>query len=68
MAARVIDNGPRARAIDAPPDWAALWPDDRVNCADCRNRSGAMCVTFRTSHVPLDLVHRCAGFSRRAGR
>lgn len=50
--------------ISVPDSWAD-WPDDRVSCADCRNRSAHMCVAMRISHVPVEVKHRCEKFSKR---
>ena len=49
------------RTAEAPP-WLTDG-DGRHSCAGCRNRSGAMCSTFNTSHVPVHLVHLCTGYS-----
>lgn len=65
MATGKIARSSPFRVVEEQPDWDHLWPDDRVNCGDCRNKSGAMCVAFKRSHVPLDLVHRCEAFSGR---
>lgn len=51
------------RTADAPA-WITNG-DGRHSCDACRNKSGAMCATFKTSHVPTHLVHLCAGFSPR---
>ena len=55
------------KVYDLPPDQLAEWDkvDDRRSCQACRNRSGNLCVTFKRSHVPVDLVHRCEAFSAR---
>ena len=49
------------RTGEAPP-WLTDG-DGRHSCAGCRNKSAGMCVTFRTSHVPVHLVHLCTGYS-----
>lgn len=52
------------RVHELTPAEAAEWDkvDDCVTC-HCRNRSGAMCVVLRTSHVPVEIKHRCAHHS-----
>lgn len=43
---------------------------DRVNCAECTNRSGTKCIPLGMGHVPLELWHRCAHYrasKRRTG-
>lgn len=52
------------RVIDTPPAWAD-WPDDRVTCQQCRNRSQFMCVALKVSCVPPGIPHRCDRFSKR---
>lgn len=52
------------RAVSVPDGWAD-WPDDRVSCAQCRNKSGPMCVALKIGHVPVEIKHRCDHFSKR---
>lgn len=52
------------RVISAPEAWAD-WPDDRVTCQQCRNKSGFQCVALKVSCVPHDIPHRCDRFSKR---
>lgn len=52
------------RVIDSPPAWAD-WPDDRVHCSQCRNKSNFMCAALKTSCVPPGPPHRCDRFSKR---
>lgn len=46
------------------PAWAD-WPDDRVTCQQCRNRSRYMCIPLKVSCPPHDIPHRCERFSKR---
>lgn len=52
------------RVATLTPAEIAEWDkhDDRVTCL-CRNRSGAMCTVLRTTHVPVEIKHRCAHHS-----
>ena len=52
------------RTSTAPDGWAD-WPDDRVSCAQCRNKSAHMCTSLRVTHVPVEIKHRCASFPKR---
>lgn len=58
---------PHIRAIDSPPEWAS-WPDDRIRCQECGNRSGFRCIPLSCSTHPLELRHRCEKFTRRNGQ
>lgn len=52
------------RSISIPDSWAD-WPDDRVTCQQCRNKSGYMCAALKVSCQPANLLHRCDRFSKR---
>lgn len=57
---------PRIVSIDAPAEWAG-WPDDRVRCRECRNRTGNGCA----KRLPInasDAPFRCAAYSPRNER
>lgn len=52
------------RVISAPEAWAD-WPDDRITCGQCANRSRYMCIPLKVSCPPPGIPHRCDRCSKR---
>lgn len=57
----------RIRSADFPVAWAD-WPDLRVRCRDCRNKSGYMCAALKTSCNASDTPFYCDSYSARGKR
>ena len=67
MARSEARREPMIRAIDAPPEWAD-WPDSRVHCRTCRNKSGYMCVSLKVSCNASDMPFYCESYSPKRTR
>lgn len=67
MARIALDEPLALPSIEAPEGWAD-WPDDRVTCESCANRSGFKCIPLRCSTHILTLKHRCEKHAKRQGR
>ena len=52
------------RSISSPAAWAD-WPDARVHCRDCRNKSGYMCTATKTSCNASEMPFYCDLYSAR---
>ena len=57
----------RIRSAEFPIAWAD-WPDLRVRCGDCRNKSGYMCAALKTSCNASGTPFYCDSYSARGKR
>ena len=67
MAKPAARREPMLRSISAPPAWAD-WPDSRVHCRTCRNKSGYQCVALKVSCNASDMPFYCDSYSARGNR
>lgn len=54
-----VQNDRPLPVYDLSLDEIAEWPEDRVDCGQCSLRNGSMCQSFKTTHVPVGVLHRC---------
>ena len=67
MAKPAARREPMLRSISAPPAWAD-WPDSRVHCRTCRNKSGYQCVALKVSCNASEMPFYCESYSARGNR